>query len=82
MKINENNMMEWFIKMFLTLFIWLCFIMLYTFIGAILWNSVMPDLFGLPEIKWFQMLCLIILANIIIRGFNITYSTTKTINNK
>lgn len=71
-------MMEWFTKMFLTTFTWLCFVMLYALIGTILWNYVMPDIFNLPEIKWFQMFCLMILSNIIIKGFNITY--TKTIN--
>lgn len=70
--------MEWFAKMCLTVLTWTFFIMLYALIGTILWNSVMPDLFNLPEIKWFKMLCLMVLCNLVIKGFNVNYTYSNS----
>lgn len=33
-----------------------------------LWNAVMPDIFGLPEINFWQALCLTLLSNFLFKN--------------
>lgn len=72
--------MDWMIKFFLTMIVWLVFICLYATCGMWLWNILMPEIFGLSTINWIQSLGLMCLFGIMIRGFNVNYSTTKDIN--
>lgn len=44
---------------------------------ALLWNFVMPDLFGLPEATWSQMFVLYLLVQALIGSTQLLKSSTK-----
>ena len=44
---------------------------------ALLWNYVMPDLFGLPEATWSQMFVLYLLIQALIGSTQLLKSSTK-----
>ena len=44
---------------------------------ALLWNYVMPDLFGLPEATWSQMFVLYLLVQALIGSTQLLKSSTK-----
>ena len=44
---------------------------------ALLWNYVMPDLFGLPEATWSQMFILYLLVQALIGSTQLLKSSTK-----
>ena len=44
---------------------------------ALLWNYVMPDLFGLPEATWLQMFILYLLVQALIGSTQLLKSSTK-----
>lgn len=44
---------------------------------ALLWNFVMPDLFGLPEATWSQMFILYLLVQALIGSTQLLKSSTK-----
>lgn len=57
-------------KIFIHLLITIGTIILFVTIGAIIftlcWNYVIPVIFGLPEITYFQAFCLMMLVNLLI----------------
>ena len=42
-----------------------------------LWNAVMPDVFGLPQLTWIQSLCIYFLAHLLFNSREVI-SETKT----
>ena len=46
-------------------------------IGACLWNMVVPQVFGLPQIDWLQMLILMFVAMILLPSNTITKTLYK-----
>ena len=72
-------MIEWSVKFFLVWIVWACFICLYGLCGMWLWNILIPEIFGLPQINWIQCIGLMCLCSLILRGFNINFSTAKNI---
>ena len=47
----------------------LCF--LWAYIGMYLWNYVMPSVFGVPEITYWKMFALLLLARLLFPNYNI-----------
>ena len=44
---------------------------------ALLWNYVMPDLFGLPEATWLQMFILYLCIQVFVGSTSLLKSSTK-----
>lgn len=55
------------------IFIGLCF----SWVLTILWNTVMPDIFGLPEITAWQMFLLYLLINLVKNGISFNLKDNK-----
>lgn len=61
-------------KVFIGLILLLCIVVIMTLPFMWLWNWVMPAVFGLATINFWQSLGILILSNIL---FKINYSTSK-----
>lgn len=51
-----------------SILIGLIIITITSFFGAMAWNHVMPDMFGMKEITYMQFFCLLFIANILIKS--------------
>lgn len=60
---------------------WFGFIIAYSvimaFVCLLMWNYLMPTLFNLPEMNFWQMLCLMFLIRIILMPININYNNKQ-----
>lgn len=61
-------------KVFISLILLLCVVVIMTLPFMWLWNWIMPTVFGLAAINFWQSLGILILSNIL---FKINYSTSK-----
>lgn len=52
----------------------LVFTAIMAFFGAMAWNHVMPDIFGMKEITYMQFFCLAFVSNLLIRSQNTSSS--------
>ena len=51
-----------------TLIVFIISVLIVVFITQIIWNNVMPDIFGIKKIDFWQTIGLLILANILFGG--------------
>jgi hypothetical protein len=61
------------IALFMGLVVGLAFCLIWAFFAELLWNYVMPLIFGLPTITFWQMLALMVLVRMVM-PFSITYN--------
>jgi len=64
--------METFLKIVLYLFIFAFVFALFGWLTMLLWNWLMPIIFGLPTITFIQAIGLQVLTGLLIRGIDVT----------
>lgn len=66
-----NNAYEKFVMLFGALLVIIVFSILIAFPIKWLWNGVMPDIFGLPEITFWKAYGMYLLFHLLLRGVTI-----------
>ena len=64
-----NKVVEGALTVVAAMLVGLILIAITSLFGAMAWNHVMPDIFGMKEITYMQFFCLSFISNMLIRSY-------------